>query len=438
MVDEPGLLHLPESGRSSLVVSGARSKIVARGRIDAAALSGRRLLALVRIGHEWDLLKWGLIDKSGAFVIEPVYHALSPFACGLARFSASPLVRQYPTACFKGRDGKYDLFQSARGRFGYLGLGGEVALAPRFDSARSFSEGAAGAEVDGKWGFINANGTFVIPPKFDEVRDFVNGLAIAKSNGMCGFVDRSGSFVIEPRVDFLWEFSEGLACAEIDGKYGYLDHRGAFAIEPRFDSAFDFVSGVARVVLDGRRCLIDANGSIIFQCSDKDEKVWGIAGGVAIVSRGEGPSYRGNYIDMKGRPILRDDSLNAQGSFSEGLGVVFRIKDGHRRYGYADLKGEVKIEPQYRIARPFNDGLAQIGPAGSRLSGFITKDGVFRIKPKFTHVGDFRNGLAKTRNDKEDMPVGMGQGKWGFIDSDGDVVISCQFDQANDFEEIKT
>jgi hypothetical protein len=35
------------------------------------------------------------------------------------------------------------------------------------------------------------------------------------------------------------------------------------------------------------------------------------------------------------------------------------------------------------------------------------------------------------------MPVGMGYGKWGFIDSDGEVIISCQFDQANDFEEIK-
>lgn len=437
MADEPGLLYLPESGHSSLVISGARSKIVARGRIDAAALSGRRSLARVGIGHEWNFMKWGLIDKSGAFVIEPIYHALSPFACGLARFSGSPLVRQNPTLCFTGRDGKCDLFQVARGRFGYLGLRGEVDIAPRFDSARSFSEGVAGAEAGGKWGFIDADGTFVIPPKFGGVRDFVNGLAIAKSNGMCGFVDRSGSFVIEPRVDFLWEFSEGLACAEIDGKYGYLDHTGAYAIEPRFDSAFDFVSGVARAVLNGRRCLIDANGSIIFQCADKDERVWGFADGVAIVSTGDGPSYRGHYIDMKGRPILRDDSLNAFGSFNEGLGIVFRINDGHRRYGYADFKGEVKIEAQFGLARPFNDGLAQVGPVGNRLSGFITKDGVFRIKPKFTHVEDFRNGLARTRNDKQDMPVGMGYGKWGFIDSDGEVIIPYQFDQANDFEEIK-
>jgi hypothetical protein len=84
----------------------------------------------------------------------------------------------------------------------------------------------------------------------------------------------------------------------------------------------------------------------------------------------------GHGSSLFNNAILRDDSLNAFGSFNEGLGIVFRIHDGHRRYGYADFKGEVKIEAQYGLARSFNDGLAQVGPVGNRLSGFITKDGV--------------------------------------------------------------
>ncbi|EQC2648382.1 WG repeat-containing protein, partial [Campylobacter coli] len=50
--------------------------------------------------------------------------------------------------------------------------------------------------------------------------------------------------------------------------------------------------------------------------------------------------------------------------------------------------------------------------------GFIDKNGEFVIKPKFDSIWSFREGLAK---------VGL-NGKYGLIDKSGKIVIEPKFD----------
>ncbi|EAL1455719.1 WG repeat-containing protein, partial [Campylobacter coli] len=50
--------------------------------------------------------------------------------------------------------------------------------------------------------------------------------------------------------------------------------------------------------------------------------------------------------------------------------------------------------------------------------GFIDKNGEFAIKPKFDDIWDFSEGLAKVKLN----------GKYGFIDKNGDFVIKPKFD----------
>lgn len=136
--------------------------------------------------------------------------------------------------------------------------------------------------------------------------------------------------------------------------------------------------------------------------------------------------------------------------FSEGLTAIVDIETG--RVGYIDKKGEIKIPAVYYSATSFNEGVAFVGRQNdyvmidttgkiigqnfvaingyySRFSnnracvqkgfvyGYINKNGKFVIEAKFDEADDFSEGLAAVKMD----------GKWGFIDTLGNVKIDFKF-----------
>lgn len=130
------------------------------------------------------------------------------------------------------------------------------------------------------------------------------------------------------------------------------------------------------------------------------------------------------YINKKGQYIINPQFKDASW-FSNGLARV-QTEDG--KYGFINKKGNYKIPAQYSQATIFNEGLA-----------FVVKEGGYPIciDPKgnvefeFTMaegVGCFEEGLAPfyVLNDKNEA-------KWGFVDKKGNVVINPQFEFASSF-----
>ncbi|EGQ2639350.1 WG repeat-containing protein, partial [Campylobacter coli] len=54
-------------------------------------------------------------------------------------------------------------------RWGFIDRSGKFVIEPKFDDAWNFNEGLAGVELNGKWGFIDKSGKIVIEPKFDDI-----------------------------------------------------------------------------------------------------------------------------------------------------------------------------------------------------------------------------------------------------------------------------
>jgi hypothetical protein len=85
------------------------------------------------------------------------------------------------------------------------------------------------------------------------------------------------------------------------------------------------------------------------------------------------------------------------------------------------------IEPVYRLALDFVAGRARVST--SERTGYIAEDGrwIFTLPKGWAATQSFSEGLAG-------FSVGdMYEGKWGFIDKNGRVVIPFQFDEAGDF-----
>jgi len=77
---------------------------------------------------------------------------------------------------------------------------------------------------------------------------------------------------------------------------------------------------------------------------------------------------------------------------TRSFGQLFPYQDG-TLYGYANVLGELVIEPQFMLAGEFTEGMAPVSYDG-RTTGFINQIGELVIEPRFSYAGNFTQGLA--------------------------------------------
>lgn len=169
-----------------------------------------------------------------------------------------------------------------------------------------------------------------------------------------------------------------LVPVEQDEAWGYARGDGTLAIAPQFERAYRFVEGRALVRRDGRYGFIDTSGAAVIP-----------------------PTYAAARPFSEGRAPVRPDSL----------------------WGFVDRAGTMVIEPQFRwAARPAVDSLSPTVP--DSLAPAPQASGPTLVPP----IGPttyFSEGRARIRRD----------GRWGFIDRAGEVVIPPRFARAGSFRD---
>jgi hypothetical protein len=132
------------------------------------------------------------------------------------------------------------------------------------------------------------------------------------------------------------------------------------------------------------------------------------------------------------------------------LRAVFR----QGRWGYADARGKVVIEPRFDAAADFDDGLARVGIVDEEVPeldgrpnlrwGYIDERGAVVIPLQYASVRRFTGELAAVAvrvGDSKQWPVrariggDRGDLRWGYVDRKGQVAIPPQFLSAGDFAE---
>jgi len=105
------------------------------------------------------------------------------------------------------------------------------------------------------------------------------------------------------------------------------------------------------------------------------------------------------------------------------------VRDINGKWGFIDdNSGRVVIPFKYSEVGKFSEGLARVSYISSidgfKYWDFIDKTGEMRIRSReFENAGDFSEGLARIKYN----------GKWGFIDKSGKIVIPFIYNEAKDF-----
>lgn len=126
------------------------------------------------------------------------------------------------------------------------------------------------------------------------------------------------------------------------------------------------------------------------------------------------------YIDQTGKEVINPQFKSA-GQFSEGLAAV-RLNG---TYGYIDKLGSFIIKPQYDFALPFQSGQAKVFLGGKPF--FIDKKGNITFQHNFRSISSFENhsyAIAITQTDK-----------YCLINRNGKLITDTAFKKINPFND---
>ena len=228
-----------------------------------------------------------------------------------------------------------------------------------------------------------------------------------------GYMDAAGNTVIAPR------FSSGLEFLERGGHQSYAaksgttyDYFGEIAFPGEFGNAERFSEGRAYVIAAPRKYgYVDLSGRIVGEAKYR----WAghFAEGLAGVYSG---NTLGSLIVMG--PRLSLCSLRPCTASARDLPLFVLMA----KWGYINRDGDIVIPFQLEqpFASPFRNGLAPVKGSGD-LTGFMNRgQRPMAIQSRFQFTYGFTEGLASVQID----------GRWGYIDAGGNLVILLEFDWA--------
>jgi len=336
--------------------------------------------------------KVGYIDRTGKFVIEPVFDEASPFRSGLGRAWAKRagfvgVIDKTGSWVFRTN---YQQLHLAVGdahnpeavfgwdfrrvvHWGFLDVDGHIVVDADFDqmiqhcadgrmvaykNKEWFSFRANGSplqpkearlidvscnavaplaiKVGDKFGFVDASLDPLTSVQFDAVVGVVPGVKNVKTDGKWGRIGPDGRWLLEPKFDYLSDGAD-LFVASIDGKRGFMRSDGTWLIEPKFDASRLRGDGTAFVTVS------DATG--VLRLADQSWAVSPRPGVMcdvnnAIVSQTDRErvilSKAGeSWIDI-GSPRI---GLNLD------FGLLTFLKED--KWGLIDTTGQIVVEPQF-------------------------------------------------------------------------------------------
>lgn len=324
----------------------------------------------------------------------------------------------------------------ADSKWGYIDNSGSFVIQPSFSQAFRFQDtGLAVAGSDNRVGLIDRSGNYVADPVYTYINSYSEGRAVATDKDGFVVLDENGR-VISDKYRFISNYKSGRAVFYTKTEagthlYGYLDENGKPVILPIYLNATDFEGNRATVKLsEGTYAVIDRSGKALktLECLE----LYGFSGGKAAFRQSSDGKY--GYVDTNGNIVIQPAFDHAE-SFRDHRAVVSIWADGRQIHGLIDENGRFIMEPRYDEILMLGEHRAALGiprdpdiPFGGLKYALADTDGNLLTDFVFMSIGKFSGGIASATDNTstffintsgkkvENLPVLEGAGQIEMLD----------------------
>lgn len=319
--------------------------------------------------------KWGYINESGEYVIQPIYSEASDFQNGLAVVAEK---QKYGMITNTGEYFIAPIYESISPyiekraialvdaqHYVMLGEEGETLTEePYFSISNLHENRAVYAELHKSsrgqkhivYGYLDADGKEVIPAEYEEAYDYKEQKALVKKNKYeYALINQAGERLATYPYHYVGSYGEGLLVFQetVNGKYGYMDEKGTAVIPPSYSEASAFEGGLAVIMISVgdnlRYGVINKQGTFIISAEYDDirdigEERWAV--GRSEDTNLPSSSIRYAVADRAGtlltKFIYRDVSAYKEGlaSVSDEAYTYFIDRTGNAAGGYPRMEGD--------------------------------------------------------------------------------------------------
>jgi len=276
------------------------------------------------------------------------------------------------------------------------------------------------------YGVINRSGKIVLQPKYEQIGEFKNGFARVKLKRRCwNFIDSNMRQLSEDCYVKVRDFSENAAAVKTSKGWGLIDGAGRFIITAKYYDVGDFSEGFTKVkmykpaklfgLIKSYRyyVLMNKQGKIVLKtksslCSDVKNN------NLTIFN-----NWKYQLITTKGKKVLPSKYKQIT-EYPEYR--LYIVKDENNQTAIYNHNAELLVPfGKYKKINKFSDGLSYVE---GNETGFIDTNGIMKFKVKYKKVKSFHEGMAAVE----------GKGKWGYINTRGQLVIPLWYNDAGNFQ----
>lgn len=276
--------------------------------------------------------------------------------------------------------------------WGYIDAKGNIAIAPMFDQAGTFSCGYAQVVTDGDEKFIDKKGNWQATPSYDRAGAFYYNYSTIYLDGNYGLMNNKLQMALQPYFAALGTMGDnGLVVAVREGsnKAEYINAKGETKIAAMYDNAGQFLDGVAVVTMGSKQGAINKAGEFTIQPT-YEYGLWNMSEGLLCY---EDKNEKCGVLDKNGNIVVSPIYYDL-GNVSDGLiQTVGKVK-----CGYMNKKGEIVIPEIYYSTYPFYEGQAWVKQSEEEDGAWMSIDKknsvVFYLAKGEYPVTGFHNGLA--------------------------------------------
>ena len=301
-------------------------------------------------------------------------------------------------------------------------------------------------EKDGKFGLINFNGKELIAPQYDSITPLekVSKSFVTELNGKKGLVDNAGSVIIENLyaeiLPLTNKYEDGYIVKNEDGLYGLINYNKKQILECKYTKIMNVCGSDMYVVKEGEDIkLVTADG--------KTKLLNSFSEAISIDNSNIIVKDNGKYgvISAEGDIIIPQEYEELKYAFD---GNYIAKKDN--KYGIINTSGQTQVDFKYDFISYMDEGFIEAEKEDGETD---ILDTLFQVKTSgIVSTIDTKLGYIKVREDGEykyfnfkleekdikdvlsanTLYLSKKGDKYGFVDSDGNVVVNYIYDDATE------